>query len=45
VNKQVAKEALQLYLEEENSLAKYITALILKSVEDFPEEDGADPAA
>ena len=44
VNKQVMKKALQLYLEED-SLAEYITTLISESVEDFPEEDGADPAA
>ena len=45
-HEQIAKEVLQLYLEEEDSLAEYITTLISDSLDDFPdEEDSTDPAA
>jgi hypothetical protein len=43
--RQIGEEALKIYLEEEDSLAEHIDALIAKSLEDFPEDDTSDSAA
>ncbi|KAJ7164608.1 hypothetical protein C8R43DRAFT_1166537 [Mycena crocata] len=42
---ELSEEALKLWLEEEDSLAHQVDALIKEALEDFPEEDDLDEAA
>ncbi|KAJ6607836.1 hypothetical protein B0H10DRAFT_2227388 [Mycena sp. CBHHK59/15] len=42
---ELSEEALKLWLEEEDSLAHQIDALISESMQDFPDEDDLDEAA
>lgn len=42
---QLSDEALKLWLEEEDSLADQVDALISEALQDFPDEDDLDEAA